>query len=284
MGSLNIIKVCVNSLILIFCFYIIGCQSRHFVKNNVIVFNEAMSEDSIFGESHSIFIHGDTLSFLQNGGHLGPTMTMDNVYSFNFKKDGDTLKYVGQNLVNRSPLSFEWDWDEIDSVIYSDHTPHYAYPHPLSYLSAFGFPVLTDLRSKSYLSDYTSFCVNKHDSTSNMALPHPTRISDLALSFFGIKFRLKDYRKPKLVSDSTSFKTARRLIISYNIEDLFRSMKYVLKGDSIEIFDWENRKLQTLERDTVILKLTRYTNGDIIIEKRFNYEKNKSKFDDGRIY
>jgi len=117
-----------------------------------------------------------------------------------------------------------------------------------------------------------------------MALPLPTQISNLALLFFGMKFNPKDYREPKHISHSTSFETACRLKISYNIEGIFRSMKYVVKSDSIEIFDWENRKLQTLERDTVILKLTRYTNGERIIEKRFNYEKNKSKFSNGRIY
>lgn len=112
-------------------------------------------------------------------------------------------------------------------------------------------------------------------------LYRPAKYSDISMDYFGIDLDLINYQDSTFPISNVSSNT---ICINYDIEMMFSTLKLIAKDDSIEIFDWGNRKIKTMYVDTTQIKMTRFLIEDKIVEKRFNYEQNKHKFHDGRIY
>ncbi len=280
---LNITKVWVISIIVLIMVITAGCR-KAMVE---VVYVDANDSDKMFGRYSSLYLHGDTLSVLQYGAHFGPSSIMDNLYSFKFRMSGDTIMAAGV-APKEQPVAIYWTGENIDSVLYIDRTPEHGHGVSTNLLSHMAFPVLytksdTEQRAES-LTDRNIFALTKKNGISMMNLNKSHNITDLSLAIWGLHFSLNDYEVSFALLPVDKENTTGQLQISYNLEDYFRSLKYILKGDSIEILDTMNNKLTTLKEDTAMLKHTRIIVGDKVIDKRFNIERNRSKLNDGTIF
>lgn len=277
MELLNITRGCIFSAAVGLLLLSFGCKVNKTTASAEPYFSDADKSEKIYGEFYSVYIHGDTLSFLQYSARFVSIADMYNLYSMKVRMNGDTIVSANSSPCEIPPLSVNWRCENFDSVVYSDRTPSDDFSKTV--LKHIAFPTLLETskaKEKTILTDPNIFSVTQRDGISKMRLSHRVNLSNLQLLFWGLKLNLNNYKsekEPNIIDPTSADST---LQIDYNIEHIFNSMKFVVRGDSIEVFDWNSHKLCALKEDTTMLKQTYYKVGNQEYIKRFNFSCDKS--------
>jgi len=265
MARLNFLKACLYSLLFV---TLTGLA--------VTINNENVSE-SIYGKYYAFYFHGDTLTFLDYGGHFGLNHIMSEGYSFKYKTSGDTVFCADSSNYLFNPITVYSPYSEIDYVSVYDCTPKQLY-----HLKLLNRPLITD---KSLPKDQNSIIPDYYISkwVKTRKLDKFSSISNLDLYILGLQFDLSNYwtSTPYIADDI--IKPEANMLVYYDLEQILKSLKFVLKGDSLEVLDWENNPIHVLKKNTSTFMSFYIEQEDgTTVLKQFNRE--STKLNNYRIY
>lgn len=223
--------------------------------------------ETAFGLYNVFYIHNDTLSFLDYTGHFCSNHIMSNDISFKYKTFGDTILCADTLKSNLEPISVYSPYINVDYVSFSDRTPNEYH-----YLKILNKPWLMNLslpKKKFYPIEECT----PEGWPRPRKLPNTAFIRDLKLLVLGLDFKLDNYWNsiPYIAQVVTQPKA--KMSVYYNLEQILKSMRYVVRGDSMEIYDWKNNKLRTLYKNdsTFMSFYTKNEDGKSVL-KQINHD------------
>ncbi len=224
-------------------------NSRQYVEKTYI---DADKNERVFSIGlNAIFLHGDTISFYDTTSEFpGYRFRMWLLTEFKYKLCGDTIISAEELTSNLEPLSCYWNTEYIDRIVYIDNSQRFKQVAWLFYPCPYvGDESIKHSVFRSFISYDLYQIKTKHKNILENKIDR-MNVSDIRMDWFELDLNIENYRSSKPLLDNPKVNSKNVLEVSFNVEDLFRSMKYVLRGDSLKVYDWKNNNCGVIKADT----------------------------------